>query len=100
MILTSKEMLESVKKQVEDARKDLQKQKDELENLENQLKVEERILIELKEKKNELVEVQEPIVIAVQGEIAMQKDKINELEMDIKLLAKKSEVLSRNTWNF
>lgn len=97
---TSKEMFENVKNRIENAHRCLKELKDELENLENQLKVEEIIFTELKEKKDELAEIQEGVVMAVQGEIVIQKNKIDELETDIKLLAKKSEVLSRDTWNF
>ena len=92
-------MLVNVDKLVKKNREDLKQQKDELQNLENQLMVEERVLVELKEKKDELAETQKYIVMAVHGEIEMQKDKINELETDIKLLAKKCEVLNRD-WYF
>jgi len=97
---TSKEMFKSIGDRLETTRKELNQGKEELENLENQLKVESKILAVFKEKKDVLVEIQEPIVMAVQGEIMIQKDKINELETDIKLFAKKCEVLQRNTWDF
>ncbi|MEK7142773.1 MAG: hypothetical protein AAB785_01050 [Patescibacteria group bacterium] len=100
MAQTSKEMFENVKSQTDKAHENLKKEKDDLENLENQLKVEEKIFIEFQEKKDELAETQKYIVEAVQGEIMTQKNKILELETDIKLLAKKCEVLSRDTWNF
>ncbi|HLC38690.1 MAG TPA: hypothetical protein VJJ80_00970 [Patescibacteria group bacterium] len=100
MILASKEILENVKKQANCFREDLEKEKDELENLENQFKVEERILVELEEKNDELAETQKYIVLAVKDEIEIQKNKIVELETDLKLLCKKHEVLNRDTWNF
>ena len=99
MIQTSKEMCKNAQKQLKKADEKLEKEKDELADLENQLKVEERILTELREKKDALKEDQKYIVIAVQSEIIMEKNRIAELETNVKLSAKKCEVLSRD-WDF
>ncbi len=97
---TSKEMLQEVDDRIANTRAESKQQKEVLENLENQLKVEERMFIELGEKKDELAENQKYIVMAVRDEIEFQKGKLDELETDLKLLYKKHEVLSRPTWNF
>ena len=99
MSLTSKEMLESAKEKIKQAHKDLEIQKEELVGLENELKVEEKVLAEIKGEKD-LSLCQEGAMTTVQSEIEMQKRKIADTEMDIKLLAKKIDVLSRDSWNF
>jgi len=87
---TSKEMLENAKKQIKKDHEDLKQQKEELVGLENELKVEEKVLAEIKDEKD-LSLYQEGAMTAVQSEIEMQKRKIADTEMDIKLLAKKSK---------
>ena len=100
MARTVKDMFEANKAKLESYREDLKSQKNELVDLENQLMVEERIFSELTDSKDELAEDQKYIVGAVKDEIMMQKNKISDIETDIKLIAKKHEVLSRNTWRF
>lgn len=98
MAQTSEEMLKSAKEKIEQAHQDLKIQKEELVSMENELKVEEKILEELKDDKD-LSLYQQGAMTAVQSEVEMQKRKIAETEIDVKLLAKKIEVLGRD-WFF
>lgn len=100
MAVTSEQMLVNAKKRLEEAQQDKKQLKEELADLENELKVEERVQIELKKTNEELAEDQKYIIIAVESEIAMQTNKIFENEKDIHLLVKKCEVLQRDTWDF
>ncbi len=100
MALTSKEMFEKNKVKFEETKKLLDEEKVELENLKNEFKVEERMLLELEEGKSELVENQKYSVIAIKEIIIMQENKIAELDKEFKLLGKKYEVLSRDNWSF
>ena len=97
--MTSKEMLENAKKMIKKDHIDLKKQKEELDDLENQLKVEKKVLEELKDDKD-LSLFQQGVIDGVQSEIEMQKEKISVTESEIKTLAKKIEVLKRDTWMF
>ena len=99
MVTTSKEMLGSVEKRVDKLRGELETTKEEQKNLTNQLKIEDMVFIELDEKKDDLAQEQKYIVIALKDEIALQGNKISELEIEIKLLCKKHEILKRD-WDF
>ena len=92
-------MLENAKEKIKQAHQDLKTQKEELVGLENELKVEEKVLAEIKGEKD-LSLYQEGAMTTVQSEIETQKRKIADTEMDIKLLAKKIEVLTRDPWGF
>ena len=92
-------MLKTVEENVDQLRKDLKNEKEELENLQNRLKVENIMHAELESKKESLADEQKYIVMALKDEIALQNNKISELEMDLKLLYKKHEILKRD-WDF
>ncbi|TSC93286.1 MAG: hypothetical protein Athens101428_704, partial [Candidatus Berkelbacteria bacterium Athens1014_28] len=80
-------------------KRDLVEAKEGLENLNNQLKVDDMMFIELEAKKDELAEEQKYVVLAIKGEIMLQNNNISELEVGLKLLYKKHEILKRD-WDF
>lgn len=99
MIVTAAEMLGSVEKSVSKAREDLKEAKDELENINNRLKVEESMFTDLEAEKDEIAEEQKYIVMAIKDQIMLQNNNISEQKTDLKLLCKKQEILKRG-WDF
>lgn len=92
---TSKEMLENAKKHIEQKHKDLELQKEELNGLKNELKVEEQVLEEIKSDKD-LSLFQQGAMTGVLSEIELKNQEIKDTEMEIKLLAKKIEILQKD----
>ena len=100
MITSAEKLLDEVETAVEEVRETIKLTKDDIENLTNRIKVEKQILKELEQENPELHDVQKYVVMALDDELLLESKKLLEQETGLKLLYKKSEVLSRGSWFF